>query len=262
MDIIQRIAKERLASVEHRITAVQRGLSQLASRWKTRLVEALADPARTSLAATSVQEITALQTEVHGQLVSVGYEYWARRFVNSLTESQQLALDGAAALELPHPVHLSDVDWEGLSRLQNVAFAWLNNLGSEASAAITRGVITSAIAGIRKADLIENIKQAVDVKLVNYACTYADTALATYDREAHNQVYEAAGVKKYIYVGPLDIKTRPFCRKLIAHGPYTRAEIAKLDNGTKLKNAWTHGAGWNCRHIWMPAPQDLSKGET
>ena len=45
---------------------------------------------------------------------------------------------------------------------------------------------------------------------VNHARTYADTALATYDREAHWRVYRAAGVERFVYEGPSDLRTRPF----------------------------------------------------
>jgi hypothetical protein len=52
---------------------------------------------------------------------------------------------------------------------------------------------------------------------------------------------------KYVYVGPLDDRTRDVCRNALQGQPddgYTKAEIRGLD--VDLIN----GGGWNCRHDW------------
>lgn len=58
---------------------------------------------------------------------------------------------------------------------------------------------------------------------------------------------------RYVYIGPDDKLTRPFCRELMrrtADRPMTLAEIAELDNG-ELPNVLVTGGGWCCRHQWI-----------
>jgi hypothetical protein len=54
----------------------------------------------------------------------------------------------------------------------------------------------------------------------------------------------------YVYEGPRDQLTRPFCRPLIGRA-FTEGAIARLDNGQGLDPAAFCG-GYNCRHLWIP----------
>lgn len=59
-----------------------------------------------------------------------------------------------------------------------------------------------------------------------------------------------ARVKRFKYVGPLDDKTRPFCRLHVGK-VFTTDEIARMDNEQGLP-VITNLGGWNCRHEWRP----------
>ena len=54
---------------------------------------------------------------------------------------------------------------------------------------------------------------------------------------------------KFLYYGPDDGITRPFCEKLVGQ-EFTLAEIRRMDNGQGL-DVLTNGGGWNCRHSWV-----------
>lgn len=67
----------------------------------------------------------------------------------------------------------------------------------------------------------------------------------------------------FAYVGPDDAITRPFCDERVGK-IFTRAQIAKWDNGTKLP-ADIYRGGYNCRHALVPmskerAEQRVSEG--
>ena len=60
---------------------------------------------------------------------------------------------------------------------------------------------------------------------------------------------------KYVYIGPIDEKTRDFCVEASALGPITLDEIESFDreNGA---NSLSEGGGINCRHNWELAAKN------
>ena len=65
---------------------------------------------------------------------------------------------------------------------------------------------------------------------------------------------EAPDNAKYIYIGPADEKTRPFCLSAIQAGARTMAEIKSM--GGEWFDSLTGGGGINCRHGWEMASRD------
>ena len=51
----------------------------------------------------------------------------------------------------------------------------------------------------------------------------------------------------FTYVGPLDAKTRPLCRHILARSPLTRSQIE-----SRFPGAFLDRGGYNCRHLWLP----------
>ena len=51
----------------------------------------------------------------------------------------------------------------------------------------------------------------------------------------------------FSYVGPLDEKTRPLCRHILARSPLTRSQIE-----SRFPGAFLDRGGYNCRHLWLP----------
>ena len=66
---------------------------------------------------------------------------------------------------------------------------------------------------------------------------------------------EASDDTKYIYIGPADEKTRPFCLSAIQAGAITMEEIKSM--GGEWAASLTDGGGINCRHGWEPESRDV-----
>lgn len=60
---------------------------------------------------------------------------------------------------------------------------------------------------------------------------------------------------KYVYIGPADEKTRPFCLYAIQAGAITMAQINSM--GGEWVASLTEGGGINCRHSWELASTDV-----
>ena len=68
---------------------------------------------------------------------------------------------------------------------------------------------------------------------------------------------EEAGLDLFIYLGPDDKITRPFCDARVG-GIFTREEIAGWDNGQGLP-ADIYLGGYNCRHQLRPVSREMAK---
>lgn len=90
-----------------------------------------------------------------------------------------------------------------------------------------------------------------------HAGTYARTATHRHCQEFLNLQAERAGLEHFMYIGPLDNRTREFCAGLVGR-VFTREEIDDLDNG-QSGLVFTDGGGWNCRHEWVGVSAELAE---
>lgn len=70
---------------------------------------------------------------------------------------------------------------------------------------------------------------------------------------------EEAGIENFLYVGPDDQKTRPFCGDVLSRRSppiFSKEEISAMSNGQGL-DVLTHGGGYNCRHQWRPVTKKV-----
>jgi len=85
--------------------------------------------------------------------------------------------------------------------------------------------------------------------LTRYAKTYAHDAIMEFDRSVHILAGNNFKAEHFMYVGPLDNVTRPFCQQRVGK-VFTKESIpAENDMGF---DAWTTCGGYNCRHAWLP----------
>ena len=81
-------------------------------------------------------------------------------------------------------------------------------------------------------------------------------AMNNYSRSVtRQQMDEAPPELKYVYIGPVDEKTRPFCLEAAGAGPLTLDEINSL--GGEWVESLSLGGGINCRHNWELASSDI-----
>lgn len=65
----------------------------------------------------------------------------------------------------------------------------------------------------------------------------------------------------FIYLGPIDKVTRPFCSGVLTGRTpaiYTLSEINGMKND-QIEPVITYGGGYNCRHVWRPVSKELAK---
>lgn len=89
-------------------------------------------------------------------------------------------------------------------------------------------------------------------RLARYAETYMRTSLFGLSRTIDKTIYDQLGEDRFLYVGALDKRTRPFCEEHVGN-EYTLAEIEAFpeENESGLDPFFAPG-GWNCRHRLIP----------
>lgn len=84
--------------------------------------------------------------------------------------------------------------------------------------------------------------------------TVAQTQIAAYNNLLTFKIAEESGIETFLYSGPLNPTTRPFCRAHVGK-IFTKEQILKMDNGQGLPVMETCG-GYNCRHQWVATEQE------
>lgn len=79
--------------------------------------------------------------------------------------------------------------------------------------------------------------------------TLYDTAVSIFGRQVEALQAGDEPDTPFLYAGPDDDLTRPFCAAHLGK-VYTRAQIDALTNG-QIDNVFLTGGGYNCRHVWM-----------
>jgi inhibitor of KinA sporulation pathway (predicted exonuclease) len=119
--------------------------------------------------------------------------------------------------------------------------------------AIKNTVNSALVIGSTKAPL--DALASEFLKSVGKNTTQARLKIAEFGRSTQAINAEAAGLDLFLYVGPKDGITRPFCRKLVGK-VLSKSQINRLNNGQGAGPVLTTGGGYNCRHSWTP----ISKG--
>ena len=121
------------------------------------------------------------------------------------------------------------------------------------SGSIRTEVIKGLQTGLSTTQILENVTNA---SISNAQMqTLVNTTLNTYSRQVTNQMMDIApATTKYVYIGPVDEKTRPECLKYAREGSLTKKEIE--DKGSEWKKSLIDGGGFNCRHKWEIASSE------
>jgi len=154
---------------------------------------------------------------------------------------------------------LSFKDLEILKKLQELDLAALYSQGEALDNAIKKALVNGIASGSNYDDMIGNISDTLlgagetTGMLAKYADTYLRTSLFGLSRMVDKEIYEkAGGYSKYLYVGPIDKRTREFCIEHVGNS-YTEAEIEQFPNENDSGlDPWFSPGGWNCRHRLIP----------
>ena len=130
----------------------------------------------------------------------------------------------------------------GLAQLNQEVFddTLINTIASH----IKNEVVIGIQSGLTTTQIIQSVTQSsisnAQIK------TLVTTTLNDYSRTVTNQMMKIApSNSKYVYIGPIDDKTRPECIMYASAGALTLEEIEAKWGGTLTK-----GGGFNCRHKW------------
>ena len=142
-------------------------------------------------------------------------------------------------------------------------FSFLNRQGLER---LDQAFLQNVIVGVKRSSLLADLKGIITGSYSWgetrglyewHAGTYVRTAAMRSGRLFHTAQAREAGLTKYLYVGPLDGKTRSFCRGLVGT-VHSETDIEQMDNG-QTGLVLSDGGGFNCRHTWNAVSNEFAK---
>ena len=233
--------------IEAILSGFESGLSTVLDQWNHSIVSVASSKGILS-DGPKVKSTISARAEIKRQLSLLGYD----RLLNDLMASYDDVYKEVAN-EVTSEVgeSIGRLNTNLIRSLREMDYTFLSELGNASVRAVSDAVTRNAIAGTPRSQLV--IKVARELELFKqHAMTYIDTALVTYDRTVKVELLQKAGVTKFRYSGPKDVKSRAFCLSHVGN-VYTKAQILRMHNGTKLMPVLIYGGGWNCRHTWTAA---------
>jgi len=172
---------------------------------------------------------------------------------------QKIATDTIGAYkELINPdLVFNDEQLANLSRLQQIDGESFEEILNNATSEISRSIkgVQTGTSTIDAALL--NIDKTITNRLVNNMQTNIDTATSAFHQNITITLAEDVGLNQFKYIGPLDGRTRPFCRRSdVINQIKTLAEWDKLDNG-QINPVSAFRGGYRCRHQLTPVIQGV-----
>lgn len=152
-------------------------------------------------------------------------------------------LRGAARL-----AEFTTMDHARLLALKALAKLDLVGQGEAISHALWRTLAQGLFSQRPIADLLDDLSDAIDVE-AHEARTLYDTTVNMFGRQVEALKATGEPDEVFAYLGPLDVKTRPFCYERVGK-VFTREQIDVMDNH-QLPNVFITGGGYNCRHTFI-----------
>ena len=137
----------------------------------------------------------------------------------------------------------------GLARLNEQLFD--SSIIRTIAGHIRTQVVKGVQAGLSLTEIADNL---VDASISNSQMqTLVNTSLNTYSRQVTNQMMDIAPkTTKYVYIGPVDDRTRDECLDMSSAGALTLEQITSRFGDAVLVD----GGGFNCRHKWEIASDE------
>jgi len=189
--------------------------------------------------------------ELKNFLISEGLGDAIAYFEQSQLDIVQLTNEAMKAID---PNFISgDINIISSTIQRTVASVFDDSVIPDLTKAIKNTVNSALVIGSTKAPL--DALASEFLKSVGRNTTQARLKIAEFGRSTQAINAESAGLDLFLYVGPKDGITRPFCRKLVGK-VLSKSQINRLNNGQGAGPVLTTGGGYNCRHSWTP----ISKG--
>lgn len=200
---------------------------------------------------TQTVDVALARAKVEAILVEAGvYE----RIDVLLNDEYSKVLDEAYSMyNKMYPGDFQKFSGDSLARLDSLKqldFTAMAQVNDALANSITKGIVNYQYGALSRQGVLDLITAEVG-KSGAYLRTQFDTALSGYFQESANLFAIENGLDKFMYQGPEDKLTRPFCaHQMTFRKPMTREEIDALDNGQGLP-VFQFGGGFNCRHYWI-----------
>ena len=126
----------------------------------------------------------------------------------------------------------------------------------EIAADLVRIAVENKVAGNASTAIIRELRNTLELA-GRRAGTEVGTALSMFDRATMQNVYENAGIDRYVYFPPTLIETSRDSCKAVVSDPrnisgegFTRREIDDMLDVDFIRGGYPY---YNCRHEWIPA---------
>ena len=167
----------------------------------------------------------------------IGEKYGLNKAIGNVTNDYTNVLKG---LESTAPVTGST-----LQALVNIDQATYLSMVSDISAKIQKELVKGVLTG-QSASNMRAILAKTDGLRPDQVQTLIDTTMRTFSRSVTSVMAEQSPPDtKYVYMGPVDDRTRDICLEMAGAGAMTKNEIDSAFPG-----AFVDGGGFNCRHRW------------
>lgn len=135
----------------------------------------------------------------------------------------------------------------------------ISKIATTLKSQIMRQVILGEHPNVR--DLQDGLSSRMEANIQTELRTATMAFNRTVTAEKAHEVFGDSA--RYLYMGPDDSVTRPFCQETLNPTDrdepiYTEDEIADMDNDQGLE-VLIHGGGYNCRHSWNPVSADFEE---
>ncbi len=193
-----------------------------------------------------VSRLLLLRKELRAVLERAGYDALAMNAsmeaVSRMAEAYRASRLGAEGASLGR---LTASRLTALARLLELDVL---GVGDDAARQLWRAVVQAIYSSRPAPVLVDQLTRQLQTSLTR-AQTLFDTQTSIVGRQMERIATEGRDGQAYLYVGPVDARTRDWCLDRVGL-VQTRQTIDALDNG-QLPNPFLTGGGYNCRHSWL-----------
>lgn len=186
-----------------------------------------------------------------------GFKEAANGYMVALKE---IAEQAAITMRAASNAGFTNVPDEFVKFIQGRTYEHLSFLGKQAVEKIDATLLEMIVGGHSRGAMLAELKSEITGSypwgkkqglFKWHAGTYVRTASQRTAQMFMNYQAERYELNDFLYTGPLDANTRPFCRRLMVSGrTYTRAEIDRMNN-RQTRDVYATCGGYNCRHKWV-----------
>jgi len=231
-----------------RLPGIERVIARLREHLAALLAGAKVDQAgRLVTDALNAELAAKLQASLSGVLADLGYDGAIGKLVTSF---EDLAAESDAALQDTLGASLSSASHPSLSAFVSGVVDDLLAVKGLAGERLREAMILATQTNAPLDKAIAALADAVGGTL-SQATTLADTSLMAFHREILVSESEDAGIDLFVYLGPDDAVTRPFCQEHVDK-VYTPGDLDDEDNEQGLAPTSRYLGGFNCRHYLSP----------